>query len=422
MHHNFQFVPKYKMKKLALTILCLIICATINAQQSFIPNNPFSQYKEGVSDSISVSLITYYPGSMIYELYGHAGIKIGFANGSGILYNYGIFDFNSPNFLYRFIKGETDYMVKGYSTDYLLRGYTGRRVIEQVLNLSQRQAYYAAEYLYNEALPWNATYRYNYVLDNCSTRPRDVIELATGGTIQYPPMQDTTTFRKIMHHYNANYAWSQFGIDLALGTGLDRTITYREQMFVPMILMQACSEATFELNGQRVPLVKETIILNEGSEQGNILPPTPRWATPMCIFSILLAITITISIFDCRRKKVSRWFDTIMYGAFTLDGLLMFFLIFISTHEATSPNWNGVWINPLYILPATLVWINSAKRVLYFYHFSNFAVLFALLLSWYWIPQVAHPAFLPLILCSVVRSVNYIIISRKQNIDATQKQ
>ena len=136
------------MKKLALTILCLIICATINAQQSFIPNNPFSQYKEGVSDSISVSLITYYPGSMIYELYGHAGIKIGFANGSGILYNYGIFDFNSPNFLYRFIKGETDYMVKGYSTDYLLRGYTGRRVIEQVLNLSQRQAYYAGNHRY----------------------------------------------------------------------------------------------------------------------------------------------------------------------------------------------------------------------------------------------------------------------------------
>jgi hypothetical protein len=103
-----------------------------------------------------------------------------------------------------------------------------------------------------------------------------------------------------------------------------------------------------------------------------------------------------------------------MYSAFALDGLLMFFLIFISTHEATSPNWNGVWINPFYLLPAVLVWIKSAKRVLYFYHFTNFAVLLALSVAWYWIPQVANPAFLPLILCSAVRSVNYILIFRKQ--------
>ena len=388
--------------------------ATTNAQSSLNPNNPFSHYKEGVSDSISVSLITYYPGSIMYELYGHAGIKIGFHNGSGVLYNYGIFDFNSPNFIYRFIKGETDYMIKGYSSEYMLRGYARRKVVEQVLNLTQEQAYRAAEYLYNNALPWNATYRYNYVLDNCSTRPRDVIEYASGGTIEYPPMQDTTTFRKMMHRYNANYAWSQFGIDLALGTGLDRTITYREQMFVPMVLMNACAGATIEHNGERVPLVKNTITLNEGSEQGDILPPNPWWTTPMFVFSLLLAIAIALTIFDLRRTKVSRWFDSIMYSAFALDGLLMFFLIFISTHEATSPNWNGVWINPFYLLPAVLVWIKSAKRVLYFYHFTNFAVLLALSVAWYWIPQVANLAFLPLILCSAVRSVNYILIFRKQ--------
>ena len=402
------------MKKLILLITCLLSFVTTYAHRHTHPNNPFSHYQEGVSDSISVSLITYYPGSIIYELYGHASIKIGFHNGSGVLYNYGIFDFNSPNFVYRFIKGETDYMVKGYSAEYILRGYARRKVVEQVLNLTQEQAYRAAEYLYNNALPWNATYRYNYVLDNCSTRPRDVIEYASEGTIEYPPMQDTTTFRKMMHRCNANYAWSQFGIDMALGTGLDRTITYREQMFIPMVLMNACAGATIKHNDERVPLVKETFILNEGCEQGNILPPNPWWTTPMFVFSLLLTIAIAITIFDLRRAKVSRWFDSIIYGIFALDGLLMFFLIFISTHEATSPNWNGVWINPFYLLPAILVWIKSAKKVLYFYHFTNFAVLFALIASWHWIPQEANIAFLPLILSSAVRSVNYIIIFRKQ--------
>lgn len=373
-----------------------------------------SSKEENKQDSITVSLVTYYPGSMEYELYGHAGIKVSFANGHGIFYNYGIFDFNSPNFVYRFIKGETDYMVKGYSTEYMLRGYDRRKVVEQVLNLSQEQAQRAYRYLVNNALPWNATYRYNYVLDNCSTRPRDIIEMATGGTLEYPEMKDTTTFRQMMHKYNANYSWSQFGIDIALGTGLDRIVTYREQMFVPMVLMDACAGATFERDGKRVPLVAETIILNNGSEQGDILSPTKWWATPMSVFLLLLVVVIALTGKDLHRGKVTRWFDSVLYGLMSLYGVLLFFLIFISTHEATSPNWNGVWINPFYIIPAVLIWIKSAKKLLYYYHFANFAVLIALLIAWYWIPQEINMASIPFMLCPIVRSANYIIIYRKQ--------
>ncbi len=380
-----------------------------------LPQSHQSINQEGYKqDSITVSLITYYPGSMEYELYGHAGIKVSFANGQGIFYNYGIFDFNSPNFVYRFIKGETDYMVKGYSTEYMLRGYDRRKVVEQVLNLSQEQALQAYQYLVNNALPWNATYRYNYVLDNCSTRPRDIIEMATGGTLEYPEMKDTTTFRQMMHKYNANYSWSQFGIDIALGTGLDRPITYREQMFVPMVLMEACAGAAFIRNGKRVPLVKSTKILNDGSNKGDILPPTKWWVSPICVFTVLLIVVIVFTWRDLRREKVTRWFDSVLFGLMTLYGLLLFFLIFISTHEATSPNWNGVWINPFYIIPAVLIWIKSAKKLLYCYHFVNFAVLIALLAVWYWIPQELNVASIPLMLCPIVRSVNYIIIYRKQ--------
>ena len=142
------------MRTLLVIIISLLSCVATKAQFMAEQSNPFSNYEEGKSDSISVSLVTYYPGSIAYELYGHAGVKIGFADGSGIFYNYGIFDFNSPNFVYRFIKGETDYMVKGYSSEYMLRGYSKRKVVEQVLNLTQKQAYRAAEYLYNNALPW----------------------------------------------------------------------------------------------------------------------------------------------------------------------------------------------------------------------------------------------------------------------------
>lgn len=380
----------------------------------YAQQNPKEKHLEDISEQLTVSLITFYPGSMEYELYGHAGIKVSFADGTGIFYNYGIFDFNSPNFIYRFIKGETDYMVRGYSTEYMLRGYERRKVVELVLNLSQEQAQRAYRYLVNNALPWNATYRYNYVLDNCSTRPRDIIEMATEGTLKYPEMQDTTTFREMMHKYNANYSWSQFGIDIALGMGLDRLITYREQMFVPMVLMNACAGATFVRDGNRVPLVKETIILNDGEEQGDILPPTSWWATPMFVFSVLLGVVLLMTYRDQKRGKVTKWFDSVLYGAMTLYGLLLFFLIFISTHEATSPNWNGVWINPFYLIPTVLIWIKSAKRLLYCYHFANFAVLIAFLMAWYWVPQVANVASIPFMLCPIVRSANFILIYRKQ--------
>ena len=397
------------MKKYLFWILCVVVCG-VNVSAQNLPKVH--------ADSLTVSLVTYYPGSLEYELYGHAGVKVSWADGSGIFYNYGIFDFDSPNFVYRFVKGETDYKVMGYSTDYMLRGYDRRKVVEQVLNLSQEQAQRAYSYLANNALPWNATYRYNYVLDNCSTRPRDIIEMATGGTIEYPEMQDTTTFRKMMHRYNANYSWSQFGIDVALGTGLDRPITYREQMFVPMVLMDACAGATFERAGERVPLVAETFILNNGDEDGDILPPTPWWATPMCVFTILFLIIMAFTYRDQKRGKVTRWLDTVLYSMLALYGLLLYFLIFVSTHEATSPNWNGVWINPFYIVPAVLIWIKSAKKLLYCYHFANFAALFILAVMWYWIPQTGNAAFLPLGLCPLVRSANYILIYRRSKINA----
>ncbi|MBQ7941905.1 MAG: DUF4105 domain-containing protein [Muribaculaceae bacterium] len=404
------------MKKIFIIILIAVL-GCVSAQSQGLLKDKIKSDKNQVeksTDSLTISLVTFYPGSLEYELYGHAGIKVGFSNGAGIFYNYGVFDFDAPNFVYRFVKGETDYMLKGYSTDYMLRGYSNRKVVEQILNLSQEQARHAYEYLVNNALPWNATYRYNYVLDNCSTRPRDIIEMATEGTLEYPAMSDTTTFREMMHRYNANYSWSQFGIDMALGSGLDRKITYREQMFVPMVLMEACAGATFVRDGERVPLVKETVVLNDGDENGDVLPPTSWYVSPMFVTILLLLIVILVSWHDIKCRSITRWFDTVLYGIMSLYGMLLFFLIFISTHEATSPNWNGVWMNPFYLFPAVLIWIKSAKKLLYCYHFANFAVLIVLMAAWCGIPQTANAAVFPLMLCPMLRSACYILIYRQK--------
>ena len=364
-------------------------------------------------DSAVISLITCYPGSDIYELYGHTMLRVQY-KGIDMVYNYGIFDFDAPNFIYRFVKGETDYKVAGYDSAYMLMGYDTRKVVEQSLNLTPRQSIDVMLALVENARPENATYRYNYVYDNCATRPRDIIERAVGDKLHYGEMHDTLTFRQEMRHYNANYAWQQFGIDLVLGSGIDYTLSYREQMFVPMVLMKAFAEAQVERDGRLVPLVTETRILNDGSETGDILPPTPLWFSPITVATALLILCLIFTWIDVRRHKVSRWLDSLLFGLAGIAGMLVFFLIFVSTHEATSPNFNGLWLHPLALVPAIFIWIKKAKRILYFYHFVNFAVIILLLAGWYFLPQAANAAAFPLMACLATRSLNYIHIYREK--------
>lgn len=370
-------------------------------------------------DRAEISLVTCYPGPDIYELYGHTMLRVRY-HGADVVYNYGIFDFDSPNFIYRFVKGETDYKLAGYDAVYMLRGYRSRKVVEQKLNLTPSESMQVVWALVENARPENATYRYNYVYDNCATRPRDIIESALGGKLHYGPMHDTITFREEMRHYNSNYAWQQFGIDLVLGSGIDYTLTYREQMFVPMVLMRAFAEAGVDRGGTVEPLVSETVVLNDGSDEGDILPPTPWWMSPMAAAVALFMITLAVSCRDLRRKKVNRAFDSALFGLAGVSGLLIFFLIFVSTHAATSPNFNGFWLHPFALLPAIFIWIKKAKRLLYFYHFANFALIILLLASWYFLPQAANAAAFPLMLCLAVRSLSYMLIYRGQCIKTSK--
>ena len=199
------------MKQRYLIALLLAFVATFAAKAQIFNDSTYR-----------VSIITCYPGQQVYALYGHTAIRI--QNGDrDMAYNFGMFSFNKPNFIYRFVKGETDYALGSYPFVYFMPEYIQRnsKVVEQVLNIDNNQARALYEKLEYLALPENREYRYNYVLDNCATRPRDLVEEAVGG-INYPVPADTTlTFRDIMCQYSPNYPWYQFGIDLALGSGID---------------------------------------------------------------------------------------------------------------------------------------------------------------------------------------------------------
>lgn len=365
-------------------------------------------------DSIKLesSLITCYPGPKVYELYGHTAIRIQ-SEDFDFAFNYGIFNFSEPNFTYRFVKGTANYILAFYDFQRFLTEYVSRgsKVVEQKLNLSDQQNKLLLQLLLENAQIENRSYRYNYIYDNCSTRPRDMIEKVVGSSIKYPAAEDSTlTFRDIMRQYNKNYSWQSFGIDLALGKGLDFEISAREQMFAPIYLQKTLDKTTFtDENGNTVPLVKATEIINDGSDEGVILPPTEWYMTPTFFGIILVLLTIATVLVSLKKNRKYRAFDTLIYVIYGCAGCIIFFLIFVSTHAATSPNNVALWLNPLYFIPAILIWIKKASRFLYFYQIANFAVIIVAFIGWWIFQQEGDIAFLPLMLVPATLQLKYII-------------
>ena len=390
-------------------MLCAL-CATgtLDAAPVLPMPDPAQQLQE--EDSVHVSLVTFYPGSEPHNIWGHSEIRVQ-QGPVDVYFNYGVFDFQAPAFMWRFMLGQTDYLCQPVPRAYAMLGMENRRMVEQELNLPQDKATMVRDFLWNNAQPENRTYRYKFLSDNCSTRPRDIIEMAAGEGLRYPAMSDSTvTYRDILAHYCRNYAWERFGIDLVLGWNVDTVLDQRATMFIPMLLMDAVAGATITTDSTTTRLVKATTVPIDKSTEGNVRPPTPWYLSPMTVAVLVLALTLMVTWRDWRRHDVARWFDTILFSAGGLAGCLLFFLIFFSTHEATSPNINIAWLNPLLLLLAILPWFKKTRSAARWLHALNALVVALLMLAWPWQPQVGNFAFFPLMTALVTRSLANVLL------------
>ena len=369
-------------------------------------------------DSIVVSLLTAWPGPEVYQLCGHSAIRIRGAEVDSV-WNYGVFDFDEPNFVYRFVKGETDYMLVGYPTMWFMPEYLseGRKVLEQDLNLTQDEAWKLRSLLQTEALPQNRTYRYNYVKDNCATRITDRLAQATDARLIFPDTIAYGTFRREMRAFHRDYPWYQFGIDLALGSGLDRELRANEEMFVPTVMSDRYAKATLS-DGRR--LVSDTRQLMPDSGHAT-LPATPWYLTPNFWSAICFILMAAFSVFMAWKRRILRWLYCLWFAIIGLGGCIIAFLVFASDHEATSPNMLLLWLNPLQLIVAVCVWWPRAHWPVNIMAWYNIVVLGILLIIWPFQLQSANTAFFPLMGATLALSIVYAILDYKQSYNINSK-
>ncbi len=361
-------------------------------------------------EDLTVSILTCDPGPDVYELCGHSAIRIRSEKMDSV-WNYGIFDFTSPNFIYRFCKGETDYMVYGYQFDRFMPAYVrrGSRVTEQVLSLTQEEARNLRKMLQTESLPENRVYRYNYVRDNCATRPWKRITQATDREIALPDTLYFPTFRSEMRYFHRNYPWYQFGIDLVLGSGLDYPLAKDEDTFAPPVLETKIAQGKIGTES----LVSQTNVIFPGYYDAT-LPPTPWYLTPMAVGVVMLIISLGTMFAYMFKKKLWKWWISLYFLVAGIAGCVVTFLVFFSDHEATSPNVLILWLNPFQLLIGIGIWFRSWRNVVKEMAIFNIAVslILSILLITHVASQVVNPAVWPMLSCSLFLCIPIILSSQ----------
>ena len=364
------------------------------------------------SDSSRVSLITCSPGEEVYAKFGHTGIRVFDPQTNiDVVFNYGIFSFDTEGFYYKFIKGETDYYLGVSSTTVFLMEYQKRNsmVWEQVLNLSNNEKKTLIASLLTNYKPENRMYRYNFVFDNCATRPRDKILNSIDGLVHFKVENDPKTFRQWVGDYVGEDTWLKFGIDIVFGIDADRTCSQFESMFLPEILMiefQSVNIKSPSLNGSK-PLVAQKNVLVSAE---NVLKYKESWATqPLFIFGLVFLIGVIGLLFMYKTAHYKPVIDTLLLFSTGIVGLIIFYLMFVSTHPLVKDNLNLLWANPLNLIAAVLIWIKPMRKYMYYYQIFNLALLGIALLTLALSIQSFNIAVYPIIALLIIQYARWFV-------------
>ena len=337
---------------------------------------------DSVSADVRVSVLTCSPGDEAYSLYGHTALRYcDTSRGVDVVFNYGCFDFSTPNFGWRFVLGETDYMVgctdfENFLPEYIMRG---SGVVEQVIDLSDEEAFLLFKELLVNIRPENRVYRYRYLDNNCTTKVRDKLLEALAkrnGNIAYEDsMVAGRTYRDALNLPSMKHPWYTFGINLLLGAGVDEPLTRESAQFLPLDFMNALNGMSVaQGDGTERKVVAETNILLAENKKAAVRSNF----TPFNASLLLLLATFIAMLCELRKRKTFWGVDVVLMLAQGLSGSLLLFMALFSEHPAVDVNWLIVMFNPLALVllpiyvcrirkhrPMTIAWVQVALFVLF---------------------------------------------------------
>jgi len=352
----------------------------------------FRGFSQPDSCGLQFSLLTCTPGEELYSSFGHSAIRlVNTENGSDIVFNYGTFDFDDPNFYSKFVRGKLLYFVSidafpdfMYEYQYYQRGVT-----EQVLNLTCAQKQQLLYALYENAREENKYYKYDFTHDNCTTRLRDILWKMLGKAPRVPPLTPRqTSFRDLIHKYleqNKMY-WSELGIDILLGSPLDKWMTVEEDMFLPDYLMKAFDSA--RVDSSYLTLDKRTLL------EGAPVSSAQAGIRPVIWTSLLLVLGILIGyIRKPFARRILTTLDVFIFGVSGLIGILLLFMWLGTDHQMCRDNYNLLWALPSHF--GMVFFIRKNKPWVRGYFLFTAVLSLVTVIGWSFLPQDLNLALLP---------------------------
>ncbi len=378
------------MKKVILFTLLLV--STLTQAQNL-------QLKE----TAQISIITLGPTpTELYAAFGHSAIRVYDADQQlDLAYNYGVFDFDQSNFYLNFARGFLYYKLGVYSYPDFRNHYIShnRFVHEQILALTVDQKQRIFDYLEWNAKPENQTYRYDYFYNNCATKIRDVLAETLKDDLKFDGSFITTkyTIRELTDLYLEPQPWGDLGIDICLGLPMDKRASAYEYMFLPDYIENSFDHAT--LNS--VPAVKEKTSVYEATPEATIFSLFHPWI----VFGGFLLITIVLSYFDWNRKKLSKWFDVLVFSVVGWIGLLLLLLWIATDHQAAAKNFNLLWAFPIHAFAAIFLFRKKSQPWLIKYFFVTAILLAIVSIFWFALPQQLNVFLLPVVVALMMRAL-----------------
>jgi Domain of unknown function (DUF4105) len=330
--------------------------------------------QDSTQAKLQVSVLTCGSGEDIYTVWGHTAVRvIDSIHQTDIVFNFGTFDFNEPNFLAKFVKGSLLYFVSANNyNDFIAEyKYEQRQVVEQVLNLSSAEKIKWYEALKINMLPENRQYLYNFITDNCTTRIKDGLFKSSAFL---PVGINVPSFRAevVKAPYQHGLPWIGLGIDLLLGAYSDQKPSDFQAAFLPSLLHQ-------QIANTRHLLVKNNVLVAYNQNNSN------SHNTFYILFAFLLIYMFVSKWNSVPTQKIAKLLDIILLLLLSMGGTLMVYMSLFSKHTACYENYNLMWMHPLYFIAMVFYFIRNeiiGKIGLVF-----FASIVALILTSYWLPQ-----------------------------------